>query len=269
MDTVILGAADWRGPELASSTVWIDRITDEQARELTGTVESLMAEGRLMAGVTATEFQIPSLAGDLVKARDALETGSGIHLFRGLPVEDLPIDAVRTMYWGIGSHLGTAVSQSKRGDFLGDVREEAKKAKADRKGLEKKVADLAVKEEQFEKKREYDELRKKALECMYAVASSLPAEMQLQTMNFNDRKESNQNLSMTGSVPTDLDQLVATFKNEMVSIEVKDVEEKNIRLFDNVLEGSIQEIKVGSDPVKRWTLNCSLVMNREKRKRDK
>ena len=123
MDTVILGASDWRGPELASSTVWIDHVTDEQARELTGTVKSLMAEGRLMADVTATEFQIPSLAGDLVKARDALETGSGIRLFRGLPIEALPIDAVRMMYWGIGSHLGTAVSQSQRGDFLGDVRD--------------------------------------------------------------------------------------------------------------------------------------------------
>ena len=123
MDTVISGAADWRGPELATSTAWIDRVTDEQGRELTGTVESLIAEGRLMVDVTATEFQIPSLTGDLVKARDALETGNGIHLFRGLPVEALPIDAVRMMYWGMGLHLGTAVSQSQRGDFLGDVRD--------------------------------------------------------------------------------------------------------------------------------------------------
>jgi len=123
MDRVIAGAADWRGSELADSTAWVDRVTDGQVRELTGTVEALMAAGRSMADVGAAEFPIPSLAGDLVKARDALETGIGIHLFRGLPVEDLPIDAVRMMYWGIGSHLGTAVSQSKRGDFLGDVRD--------------------------------------------------------------------------------------------------------------------------------------------------
>jgi hypothetical protein len=93
--------------------------------------------------------------------------------------------------------------------------------------------------------------------------------MELLTMNYNDRKESNQNLSVTGSVPTDLDQLVATFKDEMVSIEVKDAENKDIRLFADVLEGSIVEIPIRGDPKKRWSLNCSLVMNREKRGRDK
>ncbi len=106
----IPGAADWRGHELAASTSWIDRITSRQARELTSTVEAVMEAGRTMANVGASDFPIPSLAGDLAKARDALEVGRGIHLFRGLPVEHASIDALRMMYWGIGAHLGTAVS---------------------------------------------------------------------------------------------------------------------------------------------------------------
>ena len=153
--------------------------------------------------------------------------------------------------------------------FLEDLRDEARKAKSESKKLERKHEGMALEEERFLKKREYDELRKKALECMQAVAVSLPADMELLTMNYNDRKESNQNLSVTGSVPTDLDQLVATFKDEMVSIEVKDTENKDIRLFADVLEGSIVEIPIRGDPKKRWSLNCSLVMNREKRGRDK
>src|SRR5262249_7330442 len=32
-------------------------------------------------------------------------------------------DDLRLMYWGVGRHLGTAVSQSMRGDLLGDVRD--------------------------------------------------------------------------------------------------------------------------------------------------
>jgi len=153
--------------------------------------------------------------------------------------------------------------------FLSNLRDEARKARSESKKLERKHEGMALEEERFLKKREYDELRKKALECMQAVAVSLPADMELLTMNFNDRKESNQNLSVTGSVPTDLDELVATFKDQMVSIEVKDAEENNIRLFANVLEGSIVEIPIRGDPKKRWSLNCSLVMNREKRRKDK
>ena len=156
--------------------------------------------------------------------------------------------------------------------FLGDVREEAEKAKKGREGLETEVADLTVQEEYFEKKREYDELRKKALECMYAVAVSLPRDMQLLTMNFNDGKNSKQNLTVSGIVPTDLDQLVATFKDEMASILVKnptDAEGEDIRLFANVVEGSIVAFSNRGDPQKRWTLNCALEMDREKRKQDK
>ena len=152
--------------------------------------------------------------------------------------------------------------------FLGSLRDEARKAKAESKKLERKHDAALKEEEKFLKKREYDELRQKALECLQAVAVSLPIDMELQTMNYNDRKESTQNLSVTGSVPADLDQLVATFKDEMVSIEVKDAEDKGIRLFADVLEGSIVEIPIRGDPMKRWSLNCSLVMNREKRKKD-
>ena len=41
---------------------------------------------------------------------------------RGLPVGAYTKDDLRLLYWGIGTHLGTAVSQSKDGDLLGDVR---------------------------------------------------------------------------------------------------------------------------------------------------
>ena len=138
--------------------------------------------------------------------------------------------------------------------------------RAEYKKLQREHAALLIKDEGFRKKYEYDELRKKALECFYAVAVSLPAEMQLLTMNFNDRKESTQNLSVIGSVPTDLDQLVATFKDEMADFQVKDAEENGVSLFDKVEGGSIVEIPFRGNPMKRWSLSCELVMNRETQK---
>jgi hypothetical protein len=46
-------------------------------------------------------------------------------MLRGLPLEYLPGD-LRLAYWGIGAHLGTAVSQGGRGELLGNVEDEGR-----------------------------------------------------------------------------------------------------------------------------------------------
>jgi hypothetical protein len=58
----------------------------------------------------------------LEQARGQLETGPGLFLLRGFTVTAHDKSALRAIYWGLGLHLGTAVSQSKNGDILGDVR---------------------------------------------------------------------------------------------------------------------------------------------------
>jgi hypothetical protein len=151
---------------------------------------------------------------------------------------------------------------------LGNLRDEQDKEERSRRKLQREHKGMALEEERFLKKREYDELGKKALECLQAVAVSLPTDMQLLSMNFNDRKESKQNLTLSGNVPTDLDQLVGTFKDNMSGIEVENLDHEKVGLFADVLEGSIVEIPIAGDPVKRWSLTCELVMNREKRKKD-
>ena len=55
-------------------------------------------------------------------ARDHLENGRGIYQFRGIKIDGYTKDDLRLLYWGLGQHIGTAVSQSKDGDLLGDVR---------------------------------------------------------------------------------------------------------------------------------------------------
>ncbi|WP_418319398.1 TauD/TfdA family dioxygenase [Piscinibacter sakaiensis] len=52
-----------------------------------------------------------------------LEDGLGFCVLRGLPADRYTKDDMRLLYWGMGLHLGTAVTQSNRGDMLGDVRD--------------------------------------------------------------------------------------------------------------------------------------------------
>ncbi|MBR91152.1 MAG: hypothetical protein CMO66_07835 [Verrucomicrobiales bacterium] len=151
---------------------------------------------------------------------------------------------------------------------LGDLRDEQNDTARDRRKLQREHKGMALEEERYLKKLEYDELRKKALECMEAIGNNKPLEMQLITLTFNDRKDSRQNLTLTGSVPTDLDQLVGTFKDGMLESRVANLDKEMTRLFSEVQEGSIVEVPIAGDPMKRWTLNCELAMNRQKRKKD-
>ncbi len=115
--------ADWRGPDLARRTDWIYRLTAADRAEVGAGLDRCIAGGRPFAGMTAADLPLPALAHRLLRAREVLETGCGLFLFRGFPVQDRSVDDLRRLYWGIGRHVGAAVSQSKRGDMLGDVRD--------------------------------------------------------------------------------------------------------------------------------------------------
>ena len=122
MPSIIEGPADWRGPDLAERDDWVTRLSDDQKAELRRATDAVAARGLALQEISAGDFPLPAFGPALLAAREAIERGPGLHLFRGVPV-DAPVEDLRKMYWGIGKHLGTPVSQSKRGDVLGDVRD--------------------------------------------------------------------------------------------------------------------------------------------------
>src|SRR5690606_1289099 len=66
---------------------------------------------------------LPTVSKAIAKGREELENGLGLQLYRGFPAEQYGKDDLRFIYWGLGKHIGTAVSQSMRGDLLGDVQD--------------------------------------------------------------------------------------------------------------------------------------------------
>jgi hypothetical protein len=84
---------------------------------------------------------LPGFSCELAKIALELETGRGIVLLRGLPLEYSP-DDLRMVYWGIGAHLGTAVSQGGRGELLGIVEDEGKEVEATRRRGSKNTLEL-------------------------------------------------------------------------------------------------------------------------------
>ncbi len=118
----VTGLAVWTAEELRASPAWIHRFTAAEIAELMAALRTAKARGKSIATVEAADFPLPTVAPRLAVARETLETGTGTYLFRGMPVTNLPQADLRFIYWALGKHLGTAVSQSADGDVLGDVR---------------------------------------------------------------------------------------------------------------------------------------------------
>ena len=119
----VTGTANWLGKDLQESDAWIRVLTNGEIAEIEAALVYVKSAGLSPKDLTADDFPLPSLSGLLADMRIELEEGLGIKLLRGFPTEDFSKDDLRLIYWGIGLHVGCAVSQSKRNDFLGDVRD--------------------------------------------------------------------------------------------------------------------------------------------------
>ena len=98
-------------------------MTGTHVAEIDAALGVTREKGVGLAEMTVEDFPLPTFSGNLAEMRRELEEGTGAQLYRGFPVADYSKDELRTICWGIGLHVGWAVSQSKRGDLLGDVRD--------------------------------------------------------------------------------------------------------------------------------------------------
>jgi hypothetical protein len=113
----------WKGADLQHSTEWIRRFDHEELAEIDSALNAVERRGLEWADVTREDFPLPRFSSQLARIAEELETGRGMILLRGLPGTYTEED-LRIVYWGIGTHLGTAVSQGGRGELLGLVEDE-------------------------------------------------------------------------------------------------------------------------------------------------
>jgi hypothetical protein len=122
MPAIIASPADWRGPDIVRSRDWIHDFTAGEIAEIENAFRSAKARGKTLETLTKDAFPLPTVAKVIERARDNLENGTGLYQLRGINIDGYSKDDLRLIYWGLGRHIGTAVSQSKDGDILGDVR---------------------------------------------------------------------------------------------------------------------------------------------------
>lgn len=119
----IAGLFAWRGKELETSQDWIETLSPGEILEVEAAMKSVKQRGLRLHEVRRADFPLPGLAERLARIAREVEEGRGFVLLRGLPVGKFPEDETRFVVWGVGAHLGVPVSQSKNGEFLGEVRD--------------------------------------------------------------------------------------------------------------------------------------------------
>jgi hypothetical protein len=114
-------AQAWYGADMAGRTDWIHELTPVEKDELRRAVRAAGASGREIHHLGRAEFPLDRLAGRLAGIRREVLEGRGFFLLRGVPVEDWSARECAAAFWGMGLHLGEAVSQNGKGHVLGHV----------------------------------------------------------------------------------------------------------------------------------------------------
>ena len=117
----IVDPAGWHPQGFAHSQEWAYRLNETEIGEVFDAVERIQASGLPMIDVTKGDFEVPTLAAGLAEVGDELMEGRGFALIRGLPVEGRSREQTALAFWGIGAHMGQAVSQNSKGQLLGHV----------------------------------------------------------------------------------------------------------------------------------------------------
>jgi hypothetical protein len=126
-DTPIAGPMVWTGQDLARDTDWIRPLTSAAVDEIDAALRAVQARGLHWSEVRKPDFPLPGVSAELAQVNQDLEQGRGVVLLRGLPVDRYSEDELRTIWWGLGCHLGTAVHQNAHGELIGEVRDEVRR----------------------------------------------------------------------------------------------------------------------------------------------
>jgi hypothetical protein len=119
----IRARSTWHGPQLAGSEDWIHRLTPREVADLERGLALAKASGKPMTALEREDFPLPSLVPAIAGWMETLQHGRGFLNLKGVPVERHTEDETAWLLWGLGLHLGTAVSQNAAGDVLGHVRD--------------------------------------------------------------------------------------------------------------------------------------------------
>ena len=119
--TPITARSAWRPGDFPTPDAYTVTLTGDHLAAFDAALESARAHGRALEHATEGDFALEAIAADVAAWRDEILEGRGFVVLRGLAGPRYSPDDLATIFWGLGLHLGRAVSQSPMGDVIGHV----------------------------------------------------------------------------------------------------------------------------------------------------
>src|SRR5262245_45743243 len=113
----------WCGPAMAARSDWIETLSQNELDELAAASEPWMDERSDLTTMRKEDFLLPTLSRRVAATLNELLNGRGFVLWSGVPVERWRGRLSAVVCYGLGTHLGTPISQNAHGHVLGHVRD--------------------------------------------------------------------------------------------------------------------------------------------------
>ncbi|NQV84279.1 MAG: TauD/TfdA family dioxygenase [Rhodospirillales bacterium] len=118
----VSGPSAWTSAELAADDSWIYPLSDAEIYEIESAMAVVHEKGLKVFEFGADDFPLPTLHAKIQSVIEQLENGRGCALIRGLDATKYDEETLKTLYWGLGVHLGTPISQNAKGQLIAHVR---------------------------------------------------------------------------------------------------------------------------------------------------
>jgi len=119
----LVDPADWYPDDINGSETWMYRLSAAEIADIEAAVAGIETRGLDIKDITRDDFPVPTLAHALAEIRAELLDGRGFAMIRGLPVRRMTRPQTAAAFWGVGTYLGTAISQNGKGHLLGHVKD--------------------------------------------------------------------------------------------------------------------------------------------------
>ncbi len=117
----IAGRSAWHPSDFATSDAYSFTLTEAHFSAFDQAIEANRQANRTLEDITKSDFALEPIARDLAAWCDDVLHGRDFVILRQLPQDRYSEEDITTIFWGLGTHFGRAVSQSNLGDRMGHV----------------------------------------------------------------------------------------------------------------------------------------------------
>ena len=117
----VTGPSVWNGAELAADDSWLYQLSPQTLAEIKANMQALAGQTIAYDEISSDNFPLPSFVEQGAAISNQLGYGRGVAKLSGLDVDNYDKEQLKLIYSGICAHIGTTVSQSHKGDYIGEV----------------------------------------------------------------------------------------------------------------------------------------------------